>query len=170
MPRLLLIAPEASYHTAPFQAAGRRVGVEVVVASEGRFPVVPKDSTGLRVDFSDSDRSVKLIGALYRETPFDGVIGTDDGALELATIVASVFGLPANSRESIEISRRKDHSRVVQRNSGLRTPWFVSVAQNGCREHIVPNSVSYPCVAKPVTLSASRGVIRANNDRNWRWR
>ena len=28
----------------------------------------------------------------------------------------------------------------------------------------VPSGVSYPCVAKPVTLSASRGVIRANND------
>jgi hypothetical protein len=28
---------------------------------------------------------------------------------------------------------------------------------------MVPEGVSYPCVAKPVTLSASRGVIRANN-------
>ena len=54
MPRLLLIAPEASYHTAPFRAAGRRLGVEVMVASEGRFPVVPGQSIGLRVDFSDS--------------------------------------------------------------------------------------------------------------------
>ena len=164
MPRLLLIAPEASYHTAPFQAAGQRLGVEVMVASEGRFPVVPGQSIGLRVDFSDSSRSFRLIEALHRETPFDGVIGTDDSTLELATIVATAFGLPANPPESTEISRRKDHSRVVQRDSGLRTPWFVSVAVYGRREPMVPAGVRYPCVAKPVTLSASRGVIRANND------
>ena len=116
MPRLLLIAPEASYHTAPFQAAGRRVGVEIVVASEGRFPVVPGNSAGLRLDFSNRAQSLKLIETLYQETSFDGVIGTDDGTLELATIVATEFGLPANSQQSTEISRRKDQSRVVQRD------------------------------------------------------
>jgi hypothetical protein len=164
MLRLLLIAPEASYHTAPFQAAGRRLDVEIVVASEGRFPVVPRQSIGLRIDFSDSNRSLKLIEQLYRDAPFDGVIGTDDGVLELATIVATAFGLPANPLESTEISRRKDHSRVVQRNAGLETPWFVSVAVCGDGEPKAPAGVSYPCVAKPVTLSASRGVIRANNE------
>jgi len=164
MPRLLLIAPEASYHTAPFQAAGRSLGVEVMVASEGRFPVVPGESVGLRVDFSDSSRSLRLIAELYRQTPFDGVIGTDDGTIELAAFVATAFGLPANPSLSTKISRRKDHSRVVQRDAGLKTPWFVSVAVDSHWEHMVPAGVSYPCVAKPVTLSASRGVIRANND------
>ena len=159
-----MIAPEASYHTAPFLAAGRRLGVEVMVASEGRFPVVPGQSVGLRVEFSDSNRSLRLIEALYRETPFDGVIGTDDVTLELAAIVATAFGLPANPPMSAEISRRKDRSRVVQRDSGLRTPWFLSVAVYGPKDPVVPVGVSYPCVAKPVTLSASRGVIRANND------
>lgn len=163
-PRLLLIAPEASYHTAPFQAAGQRVGVEVMVASEGRFPVVPGRSVGLRVDFSDSNRSLKLIEELYWKTPFDGVIGTDDGTVELATIVATAFGLPANPPDSAKISRRKDFSRIAQRDAGLRTPWFVSLEVFGGREPLVPAGVSYPCVAKPVTLSASRGVIRANND------
>ena len=165
MPRLLLIAPEASYHTAPFQVAGRRLGIEVMVASEGRFPVVPGQSVGLRVNFSDTSRSLRLIEALYRETPFDGVIGTDDGTLELATVVATKFGLNTNPPLSTKISRRKDRSRVVQRDFGLRTPWFVSAAVCGQGEPKVPSGVSYPCVAKPVTLSASRGVIRANNDR-----
>jgi len=164
MPRLLLVAPEASYHTAPFQVAGRRLGVEVIVASEGRFPVVPEQTVGLRVDFSDLSRSLRLIEELYRETPFDAVIGTDDRTLELATIVARTFGLPANSPLSTKISRRKDHGRVVQRDSGLRTPWFVSVAVYDRRDPTVPVGVLYPCVAKPVTLSASRGVIRANNE------
>jgi hypothetical protein len=164
MPRLLLIAPEASYHTAPFQAAGRRLGIEIIVASEGRFPVVPGQSVGLRVDFADLDRSLRLIVSLYRETPFDGVIGTDDGTLELATVVATEFGLHTNPPLSTKISRRKDRSRVVQRDFGLRTPWFVSVAVSSHGEPEVPSGVSYPCVAKPVTLSASRGVIRANNE------
>jgi biotin carboxylase len=163
MPRLLLIAPDASYHTAPFQAAGQRLGIEIIVASEGRFPVVPRQSIGLRVDFSDSNRSLKLIRALHREIPFDGVIGTDDATLQLAATVATEFGLSANSRESTEISRRKDRSRMVQRDSGIRTPRFVSVELFEHKEPTMPVGISYPCVAKPVTLSASRGVIRANN-------
>jgi hypothetical protein len=164
MPRLLLIAPEASYHTAPFQAAGRRLGIEVIVASEGRFPVVPRQSAGLRINFSDTSRSLRVIEAFYRETPFDGVIGTDDGTLELATVVATKFGFPTNPPSSTKISRRKDRSRVVQKDFGLRTPWFVSVPVPDQGEPKVPSDVPYPCVAKPVTLSASRGVIRADND------
>jgi hypothetical protein len=163
MPRLLLISPETSYHTAPFQAAGRRLGIEVIVASEGRFPVVPEASVGLRVDFSNSSRSLRLIEALYQETPFEGVIGSDDRTLELATIVAATLGLPTNLRSSTIINRRKDYSRIVQRDSGLRTPWFVPVEISTGSEIKIPSGIPYPCVAKPVTLSASRGVIRANN-------
>ena len=36
----------------------------------------------------DSDSEIE---ALYRETPFDGVIGTDDGTVELAALVAAEF-------------------------------------------------------------------------------
>jgi biotin carboxylase len=102
--------------------------------------------------------------ALYRETPFDGVIGTDDGTVELATVIATKFGFHTNPPLSTEISRRKDRSRVVQRDFGLKTPWFVSMEVCGRAEPKVPPGVSYPCIAKPVTLSASRGVIRANNN------
>jgi hypothetical protein len=135
-----------------------------MVASEGRFPIVPRQAIGLQVNFSDLSRSLRLIEALYREAPFDGVIGTDDGALELSTVVATVFGLPTNPTSAAKISRRKDHGRIIQRDWGLKTPWFVSVAVFGRKEPTVPAGISYPCIAKPVTLSASRGVIRANNE------
>jgi hypothetical protein len=164
MPRLLLIAPEASYHTASFQAAGKRLGIEVILASEGHFPIVSSQSVGLRVDFSRLSRSLRIIEATYRKTPFDGVIGTDDASLELAAIVAAAFGLPANSPLSAKVSRRKDNSRVAQREAGLVTPWFTVVTSNQQGGYVVPAEVNYPCVAKPVTLSASRGVIRVDNE------
>lgn len=165
MQRLLLITPEASYHTVPFKTAGGQLGVEIIVASEGLFPLVATESVGLRIDFSDPRRSLNVIKEFYRATPFDGVIGTDDGALELSAIVATTFGLPTNPVNSAETSGRKDHSRIVQRDSGLRTPWFESVEFSEHRAPPVPDGVMYPCVAKPVTLSASRGVIRADNEK-----
>jgi biotin carboxylase len=163
MPRLLLIAPDASYHTAPFQAAGQRLGVEIIVASEGRFPIVPRQSTGLRVDFLDLSRSLRLIEAFYRQTPFDGVIGVDDGTVELAAVVARALSLPTNPPKAVRLNRRKDKSRILQKESGLQTPWFVSVELDSRGRPTVPAGIAYPCVAKPVSLSASRGVIRANN-------
>jgi formate-dependent phosphoribosylglycinamide formyltransferase (GAR transformylase) len=52
--------------------------------------------------------------------------------------------------------------REVFREAGLRVPWFRTVALNPTPEPALLGIV-YPCVAKPLALSASQGVIRANS-------
>ncbi len=73
-----------------------------------------------------------------------------------------MLGIRHNSVDAIRRARRKDFSRKALKNSGLLVPsfWIVKVDEN--REFQLKN-IEYPCVAKPVNLSASRGVIRANN-------
>jgi hypothetical protein len=52
--------------------------------------------------------------------------------------------------------------REVFREAGLKTPWFRAVNLDPLPEPALLG-ISYPCVLKPLSLSASRGVIRANN-------
>lgn len=52
--------------------------------------------------------------------------------------------------------------REVFRDAGLRVPWFRPVALQPAPEPALLG-ISYPCVLKPLSLSASTGVIRANN-------
>jgi formate-dependent phosphoribosylglycinamide formyltransferase (GAR transformylase) len=52
--------------------------------------------------------------------------------------------------------------REVFRDAGLRAPWFRAVAFQPAPEPALLG-ICYPCVLKPLSLSASTGVIRANN-------
>ncbi len=52
--------------------------------------------------------------------------------------------------------------RELFRDAGLRVPWFRAVALQPAPEPALLG-ISYPCVLKPLSLSASTGVIRANN-------
>jgi ATP-grasp domain/L-amino acid ligase C-terminal domain 2 len=52
--------------------------------------------------------------------------------------------------------------REVCRDAGLRVPWFRALRVRPTPEPAL-NGVGYPCVLKPLSLSASQGVMRANN-------
>src|SRR5271170_995122 len=52
--------------------------------------------------------------------------------------------------------------REVFREAGLRVPWFRSVSLTPTPEPSLLG-ITYPCVAKPLSLSASQGVVRANS-------
>src|SRR5258707_13873300 len=63
---------------------------------------------------------------------------------------------------AVEACRSKLRMREIFRDAGLNVPWFRSL-------HITPTpepsllGLSYPCILKPLSLSASQGVVRANN-------
>lgn len=93
-----------------------------------------------------------------------GVIATDDAALEIAASVAKKIGLTHNSVDSVKISRRKDYARGCQRANGLPTPWFVRIDLHRPLQSQI-ELVQYPCVIKPISMSASRGVIRVDTEK-----
>ncbi len=163
MSRLLLIAPYASYKTTAFQLAAKRLGIDLIVASEGTCVLLPTPSAGLSIDFCNLNASIKKIIDIYHKEPFEGVIATDDISIELSSKIAEIFQFPKNSSESAKVIKRKDLARTFQKDAGLRTPWFISVdLSDSTILHEIPK-IPFPCVAKPVALSASRGVIRCND-------
>lgn len=160
-PRVLLIAPYSSYRTAPFIAAAERLGVPLLIASQSELPVSTIAVQGVNVSFANADEAfAKLMGEAER-APFLAVLGTDDATTELAARIAAELGLPHNPPEAVRLARRKDLARQRLAVARVRVPchWRVDL-RNPLAAQV--EAVTYPCVLKPVALSASRGVIRAN--------
>ena len=161
-PRVLLVAPRDSYRTAPYIAAARKQGVDLLIASEGKYTLSGLDAPGVQVNLHDTPGSLQAVLAAVQAQPFTGVIGTDDASTELAVQASMHLQLPHNSLRSVRLARRKDLARAQLQRAGVPVPrhWKVGLASP-----LAPQltDVTFPCVAKPVALSASRGVIRADD-------
>ena len=160
-PRVLLIAPHNSYRIAPFLAAARTQGADILVVSEGRHSLVGAVADGLHVDFAMPEVALAAIVQEGRRRPFSGIVATDDHTVELAARVARKFDLPHNSPEAARLSRRKDLARARLAAAGVPVPDHRRV-DLGLPLDPQIQGVAYPCVIKPLSLSASRGVIRAD--------
>jgi len=159
-PRLLLIAPPNSYRTVAYIRAARRHGVDVLIASEGRFSLVSEVAAGLNVDLSDPG-ALDVLLAENRQRPFSGVVATDDSTVELGSRVARSLGLPHNPPSAARLSRRKDLSRQALAAAGVPVPEF-RVIDLAAPVGPQLDGFALPAVIKPLALSASRGVIRAD--------
>ncbi|HYQ72299.1 MAG TPA: ATP-grasp domain-containing protein [Gammaproteobacteria bacterium] len=160
-PRLLLIAPPGSYRTVAYLESARELGVEVLVASEGRHSLVGEIAAGLHVDLHSPDALQVLLQA-NGERSFSGVVATDDASVELASRIARTLELPHNPPHAAKLSRRKDLSRQALRQAGVPVPAF-RVVDLGMPLGEQLGDIEFPCVVKPLAMSASRGVIRADD-------
>lgn len=160
--RLLLISPGQSYRLAPYLKAAERLGVSLTIVSDSRYSLTREVADGIQGDFTEPSALLDAIIAQAQTTPFSGVVASDDSTVELAARIATRLGLPTNSIASATLSHRKDLARRQLQAAGLPVPehWQLDLARE-----IAPQlqGLPYPVVLKPVSLSASRGVIRAND-------
>lgn len=128
------------------------------MVSEGEYTVAAEG--GLRVDLGDHESALESIRAAARsEGGFAAVVAPDDATVELAGKVAGALGLAGNPPGAARLSRRKDLARARLAAAGVRVPEFRVV---DLRRPLDLTGVPFPCVVKPVAMSASRGVIRAD--------
>lgn len=145
------------------EAAGR-LDVDLVVASErdnvmaGQFP----DSL-LTVPLDRPADAARQIEAWAAGRPLDGVVAVDDPAVVAGAAIAGALGLRANPVAAVGATRNKLAMREILSRAGVPAPPFTSVALTESPE-AAARRVSYPCVLKPLSLSASRGVIRADGE------
>ncbi|UCC56699.1 MAG: ATP-grasp domain-containing protein, partial [Gammaproteobacteria bacterium] len=156
-----LITPPNSYRTVAYLEAARRRGIPVLVASEGKYSLVSEIAGGLHINLQDPAALEQLLDA-SRSRPFAGVVASDDASVELGSRIAEVLSLPHNPPQAARLSRRKDLLREALATAGVPVPAH-RVIDLG--RPLVPQlgEIDYPCVVKPLALSASRGVIRADN-------
>jgi biotin carboxylase len=161
-PQVLLVAPRDSYRTAPYIEAARKQGVDLLIASEGRLALAGVEAPGVQIDLHNLERSLESLLHISASQKFSGVIGTDDASIELSSHISRYLGFPHNSPESVRLARRKDLARERLAQAGVPVPSFWRIDLTRVVDSQI-DPVIYPCVAKPLALSASRGVIRAND-------
>jgi biotin carboxylase len=160
--RLLLIVPSEGYRTADFVAAARAVGSEVVIGSDRRQLA---DANAVRLDLSRPTRAAEQIVALARERPLDAIVAADDEGVVAAALAGERLGLAHNPPEAARATRDKALMRELLAAAGMFQPDF-AVAEDAESVVSAATRLGYPCVVKPRTLSASRGVIRVDDDRS----
>ena len=160
--RVLLITPPGSYRVHAYLEAARDLGVGMLVASEGEHCLVPGPTGGIRVDLADTGVVVEQVLAAHRDRPIAAVVATDDGTVEVANRAAAALGLAHNAPSAARTTRRKDLARAALAAAGLPVP---AVRLVDLRRFIRPQlgGIEFPCVVKPLAMSASRGVIRADD-------
>ena len=138
------------------------MGVETLIASRGEHSLVTEISRGLHIDPDDTEAALQDILHQAELTPFDGILGSDDSTVELAAMAAQSLDLPHNPPVAAQLSRRKDLARAHLALAGCPVPLHCLVDISRPLEKPM-RGLPWPCVIKPLNLSASRGVIRVNN-------
>ena len=162
-PRLLLLLQTVTYRTVAFVEAARRLGVEVTVASERPSTFEQANPTGLvTLDFADPARAAGQARAFAHTHLVHGVVAVDDDTAVVAAAVAEELGLRGNPVAAAAAARDKHQQRRLFAAAGVAAPRFELLTTAADPERVARDA-SYPCVLKPLRLSASRGVIRADD-------
>jgi len=162
MDRLLLLLPTTTYRTQDFLDAARALGVDIVCASEApsTFEAHAPDNL-LTLDFTDPDGAAARVAAFAGRRPLRAVVGVDDLTAVAAAAIAERLGLCSSATAAVAAARDKFQMRQCLAAAGVPIPRFRRVALKD-DPFLAARGVEFPCVLKPLALSASRGVIRAN--------
>jgi biotin carboxylase len=156
---MLLLVPARTYRAADFLLAAARMGLDLVIGSDGALPLGGRPV--IPVNPADPDRSASLVVA--RCGPVAAVIAADTPMLELAAAVAARLGLAHNPVEAVRNAADKSRQRRHWAAAGVPQPRFQVVpAGDGEAVRRAAAAVGFPCVVKAVSLSASQGVLRAD--------
>jgi hypothetical protein len=165
MLRVLLLATTTGYQTRAFGEAADKLGVSPVFATDRCHMLEdPWRDGAVAIRFHDEAGSVAAVLDEAKSRPLDGILAVGDRPTVIAASVAEQLGLPGHPPAAAAIARDKQRTRERLRDAGLPTPWFVP-ARLDAEPSELAEQVSFPCVLKPVALSASRGVMRVD-DRN----
>jgi len=161
-PRLLLLVPTTTYRTEDFVEAARRLDVELVVAAErpNTLAAALPDHL-LTLPFADPAAAAALMRDYARTRPVAAVVPVDDATTVVGAAIGQALGLRANALAAVSATRDKQVMREALARGGVRQPGFVVFSITADPEGVAARA-RYPCVLKPLVLSASRGVIRAD--------
>jgi hypothetical protein len=162
-PRILLFTSKLGYQTRAFDAAAKKLGVELVFVSDRCHQLDdPWNDSAVAVRFEAPEEAAYAVMQAQAGQRVDAVLALGDRPTLAAAYVARGLGIAHNHPASVEACRSKLRLRKVFRDAGLPTPWFRSVPLQAIPEPALMG-INYPCVLKPISLSASQGVVRVNN-------
>ena len=162
MKRVLLLATTTGYQIRSFGEAAEKLGVRIVFATDRCDRLEdPWWDQAVPIRFHEEERSVAAIVEAINGAPVAGVLAVGDRPTIIAARASEALGLQGNPPDAACASRNKLACRLARRRAGLPVPWFQPVPASRDPDAVAAD-VPYPCVVKPLALSGSRGVIRAN--------
>ncbi len=159
---LLLLMSTRTYRAGAFMDAAHRAGVRVAVGSERAQALSPLNPAGhLTLGLSPSAPVDEII-AFARAHPLAAIIAVDDDGALPAARAALALGLAHHPPEAVAAALDKRRTREAFRAAQLPVPAFQTVSIDADAAALATR-VPFPCVVKPLSMSASRGVIRADD-------
>ncbi len=162
MQRILLLFSRTTYRAAAFLAAARRLSVDVTVGSNHRQALASHTpGSTLVLGVAAVDRAVATIVRFASDYPLAAIVAAEDDFTHVAAGASEALGLTHHSPAAVRSVRNKALMRERLAAAGFPSPWFrVAPVQSDPTD--AASGSPFPCVLKPLSLSASRGVIRAD--------
>jgi len=164
MPRVLLLLPTTTYRTEAFVGAASRLGVDVTVASEKPNTLARLNPAGLlTLDFKEPQKAAQRVVEFSTSHRIDAVVPVDSQVVVVGAAISAALGLRHNSVESATAAQDKHRMRQRLSQAGVPSPQFRLCSLDEDRNALA-GQVDFPCVVKPLSLAASQGVIRADDE------
>lgn len=166
LPRVIALMSPSTYRDGAFAAAAERIGLELVRAIDLPDALGERYQGPLRLDFTEPDEAVDRLLAFAREQPVKAILAVDDRGALIAATASAALGLAHNDPHAALAARDKFVMREALRAGGVPVPAYTRYPAT-TDPATIAGEIDYPCVVKPLLLSGSRGVIRADDLREF---
>jgi len=170
--RILLLFTTTGYQAGSFKEAAERLGVTLVAGSDRcRNLDDPWRDGSIPLRFQNPEASANTIIEAASQRSFDAILAIGDKPTLTAALASKALGLPANPPSAVRACRDKHQFRELLRAAGVPGPAYRRFRSSADPIEIcdtVGVELGFPCVLKPLCLSASRGVIRADDSAQFR--
>lgn len=161
--QVLLFTAKLGYQTRSFEAAAHKLGVQLLYVTDRCHQLEdPWGDHAIAVHFENPEAAAYTVMEAVRSRNISAVLALGDRPAAAAAYAARGLGVRNNHPAAVEACRSKLRMREVFRDAGLPAPWFRTLPIDPPAEPVLLG-ITYPCVLKPLSLSASQGVVRANN-------
>jgi len=167
-----LFASKLGYQTRSFESAARKLGVQLAYVTDRCHELSdPWGDHAIAARFASPEEAAATAMQSLRNGPLDGILALGDAPALAAAYAARGLGLRANHPAAVEACLNKFRMREVFRDAGLFDAptqlWFRRIPLSPEPESALLG-IQFPCVLKPLSLSASQGVMRANSREEFR--
>jgi biotin carboxylase len=167
-----LFAAKLGYQTRSFESAARKLNVQLTYVTDRCHELSdPWNDQAIAARFANPEQAAATAMQSLRDKPLDAILALGDAPAVAAAYAARGLGLRASHPAAVEACLNKFRMREVLRDAGLFDPptnfWFRRIPLSPEPESALLG-IQFPCVLKPLSLSASQGVMRANNREEFR--
>jgi hypothetical protein len=146
-----------------FAEAASKAGVELIYATDRCDQLEdPWRDGAIAVRFHEEWKSVDAVLKAVEARPVNAIVAVGDRPTVMAAYLSRLLGLPGHPPEAAAAARDKRLMREKLKDAGLPAPSYLTVPASVDAMSLL-DRMSFPVVVKPTVLSASRGVIRADD-------